>query len=453
MIVAETPIVKKATLGRLRSAFVLLLFCTALPAARAGNPSRRRDPQRFNRRNHFVGFERQAVSGEAGDPLERHQHKLRSLTHVDLRKIPLPRHRVLYDKAPSTKKTGWPASNEFDFFAGTIDSRPADIFAGFGNNHVWDLAMRRRAKTVVLADRDPGVLKTQHLLYKPLLRLTRTPAEFVSVLAGVPLPQRLRDAPVEQAFAHIAIHRSRLPTHERLDFIDSIVRRMKADPAIDEHQRAFVEYHLTWSIRPGPKGFRGFAARGRPAYRGGLSAYGDQRTLFYLFRKRYDKNAATGGWRVRRKRRESRAFDDPLFSVLSSQANFDWLKGIFEADQVYYIVADIRDAGAYRALGAFAREQQRKVSGLATSNIFDASERHAPHEANRLAANVARLALQHAETDASFTLYRTRRTTMDHRFEQYELPAAKAIVPALARYGNSLEPGKSKLLDLTTRAE
>jgi hypothetical protein len=353
---------------------------------------------------------------------------------VTLSELPLPSERVLYrGNGKRDYHHGWPASNEFDYgLDQVVDHRPADVFMGFGNNTVWDLALRRHAKQLIIGDADEGVLRAQEFLFRPLIMMARSPQEFVAMLGAVRLPRALQAAPLTEVFNYVEQQRQPLaegqPARAAASrrFIQKLAERIAAHPDLGPRYAQLVAHHLTWSLRPRMwdplPGL--IPIQWHPDYRGtGFSGYGGQEDIYGHFKERYDKRQMTENG----SRPEN--LTDPMFSVLSSKKAFSWLKRRFANNDVYYVVGDVRDPGLYAAVGAFTRRTGRRVDGISLNNIPDFAANNDPVEANRIVDLVARSAREHLGAKASFAIYRTMGTQPPHeyRVEHHFQPAATRV--------------------------
>ncbi|MBF0594681.1 MAG: hypothetical protein HQL22_06910 [Candidatus Omnitrophica bacterium] len=277
------------------------------------------------------------------------------------------------------------ASNEVAYYErdpeDDVQKQNADIFLGYGSNNVIDEALRRNAKSVVVAEISEHVLKTMELLYKSLVMAASTPAEFLSFLSGVPLPANIIEA--QDAFSEISHRRSRVSKQERMAFADQVSKlvrsRMAAHLGADREGEAetyakYVYHYLVSRIDDDTSGKN------------------EEEDLYTYFKVRYFRNVDL----LRQRAREYEAFyqsssegEDPKesqdarvdrflknwrhekFSFLSSLSSFEWLKDRFSTDNVKYILTDINDPqAAYKEVGKYFGPG-RSVNAVSFSNIID----------------------------------------------------------------------------------
>lgn len=205
-----------------------------------------------------------AASESAGEILEG---SVDALSHADMgvksleaqprRLMPvteLPAHLVIYQREHFDIGTslGFLTSNEHDFWRQPIDRTPADIFMGFGNNTVYDLALRRDAKALIIADRDPDVLRAHEYLYKPAALLARSPAEFLAILCGVHCQEDRNLDLVFHSLAQNRVHSEFSPwvRRERASFLKSVEERALAHPLLGEEHAHFLHHFHGWLADP-----------------------------------------------------------------------------------------------------------------------------------------------------------------------------------------------------------
>lgn len=353
-----------------------------------------------------------------------------TLSIEDLRILPLPAKQVLYvrESIELGLSRGHLVSNESDFWKQPIDTRPADIFVGFGNNNVYDLAMRRNAKTMVIVDHDGEVLRAHEYLYKPLAMIARSPGEFISMLTGYPVPRHAMDGPIDFVFAEIArsivSEHPIFPNPERMRYAHSVAERIGAHPALTGAHAEFVRNHLLWLAAP---------QQIRPSIEGVFSDFQLQEdgTAFMLGRlfARYStlRLASEGA--------PPELVLSPNYSILSSPEAFRWLQNIYSDNQVFYVLADIADGRAYERIGDLARASGQQIGGLYLTNITDIRN-ETDARGNALLYRVTKAAMRGMPVDSSFTIYRTCGTGADHQYEQHQLSQPSDLHRSLRLYGS-----------------
>jgi hypothetical protein len=349
----------------------------------------------------------------------------------------LPRQALLFNEKADFGFTsrGFLASNEFDWSREELDLRPADTIAGIGNNGVWDLAMRRNARFMVIGDHDEEVIRAQEFLYKPLALIAKSPAEFVSMLAGIPISNTIESADKAFQFIDLVIEQKKekqeLGTEVERAFIDEISQRIAAHPKLSKDHANFVHHHLSWMWSPARA-----AGLGNVPYGGAFAgAFGGKSkdNPYWFFRARYCESELikAGG--------DPKRVKDPRFSVLSSMDSFRWLQNAFLEDRVRYFVADVTDKRAWEAVGRELRAEGRKLSGLATTNVFDYLSK-IPARVASLSARTIDSVMTSIDTDKSFTVYATRGCRPPHGYELYTMSKREEIEAALEKGGMNGKP-------------
>ena len=343
---------------------------------------------------------------------------------------PLP--VLFYEKKDLGLSRGFIATNEFDWFKQEIDKKEADIFVGLGNNSVWDLAVRRNAKVMIIGDHDEEVIIAQEYLYKPLLLIAKSPIEFISMLAAVPIPEELGNASLEEVFDFIDKYlesypkEGKKPTADRANYIEEIVARLKSHPLLRESHISFINKHLNWISRPK----RDVESEYDGAFAGILAYYGKDNPYTY-FRDRYNPKKLVKDGAV------PEMVADPYFSSFSSMEAFLRLRNLFEQGNVYYFVADIADRRPYKIINELARQSGRKISGLSMCNIIDYLTKDA-NKNTSIMVQILEMVLAELEIDSSFTAYHTRGTEPPHSYEVYNVSLPQDIISELQKYGHDV---------------
>ena len=83
-----------------------------------------------------------------------------------------------------------------------ILTHKSDLVAGFGTTINWDIAGMTNANALLLIDQSPDVILAHHFFWRTLWLLAETPAEFIGLLAGIPI-SKTKGKTLEQAFSMI----------------------------------------------------------------------------------------------------------------------------------------------------------------------------------------------------------------------------------------------------------
>ncbi len=71
------------------------------------------------------------------------------------------------------------ASNEEAWSKTPIDQEKTDVLVGFGTNSAWDIAFRKRAEELIIADWSPWPVLAHAYFLAPLIRIAKSPQEFL----------------------------------------------------------------------------------------------------------------------------------------------------------------------------------------------------------------------------------------------------------------------------------
>lgn len=246
-----------------------------------------------------------------------------------------------HDYQPGTE---FLASNEFDWSKTPFDSNSTDVLVGFGTNSAWDIALRKKAKTLMIADWSPIPLIAQQYLVAPLIRISKSPAELIVMLAGMPA-EEARNLTLSQAFNlaknfDVKTFKEQSPTVHRLLIV------LANNPAISDSELKF----LTAYYRP-RLGYANMPGMYGPFNQ--LRSYSFA-FLHSFYQKRYDPKLV--GNQV---------------SVFSTQNNFNYLKNLFDSQQVFFAMASITDTKFYQIVHTKMIEKNYSKVSFSVTNIFD----------------------------------------------------------------------------------
>ena len=307
-------------------------------------------------------------------------------------------------------------SNEFNLYSRDIDTRKAEIFVGAGSNSVWDLAVRRSAEIMIIWDMDPEVIIAQEYLFKPLILIAKTPAEFASLLSAVPLPANLINSNLEYACLYIKkawkdIRKWKPKALKSSDiYINEIEERIKAHPMLGAQHALFVKRHLEYR---------------RNIYRRSYNV--ERKGLHNVFSHSFTPRRSDDPYKnfvntysidtlIKRIALPPKA-KTANFSCFSSQESFDKLKNLFEKERVYYIVGNIFIKNGYIAIKELSKKTRLKVSGLSITNIVDClTDRKALKQL--LISEIIMLIKKYLKTDKTFTLYQSHTHNVPYFFSQ-----------------------------------
>ncbi len=278
------------------------------------------------------------------------------------------------------------ASNVFDWQKTPKDYVPTDLIIGFGTNSVWDIAARKRAKKMIVADWNPWPLIGQAYLMAPLLKVASTAEEFVVMLYGLPKSQAWGKS-LEQVFDLGKKLNLVSPTGRR-ENIEKLLFELANNSRVNELELKFLTTFF----------------RARFSENQLNDQYGPFKDLkdpligqvFYFFNKRYHPQ-----------------FNSGVDSVLSDRTQYQYLREHFAAHKVQYALTSIDDFNFYKSV--FKALPSIEGYTLSISNIFDS-------EYNGFSQSDLRkyLATLNELSGKPFTVFGTTNNQMPHNYYRYE---------------------------------
>lgn len=261
--------------------------------------------------------------------------------------------RVLYNdgKMPRSPFPFY-ASNEFDWHNMPWDDSPTDVVVGFGTNSAWDVASRQRAKLLIIGDHTAGPLIAQNFILRPLLRVSRTPAEYIALIGGVDLPDSHLDDTLAGIEGYLDHFRETTTPEQKLDGMQNVVRSLTAKEITDVELRAIADYYLAM-VKPTRDGYFG------PLHSKGAHQTGDLRSFF---RGRYFPG-------LRKKIGATDAIEAPEDSFLASQAAFDRFRELYVS--ALYAHTDYESPDFYREVKTYGDQRGYRKYTFSLSNIMD----------------------------------------------------------------------------------
>jgi len=247
------------------------------------------------------------------------------------------------------------ASNEWDWFKMPRDFEETDVVIGFGTNSAWDIAVRKNAKTLVIGDWAKGPLITQEYFMKPLILASDTPADFISMIAGVPIPESLRSSPINDVFNYIDRYLKTAGSSgaNRSEFFEHVITKLKNNTKISDIQLAAVKSYFD-DLSNSSKHFNEF--KFGPIYGSYVSKFRSKLTkghgpIYEFFKNRYHPDSLI------KSKADPTLIGRPDFSIVSSQMAFDRLKRLFDGN-IHYVNASFENENIY-----WTAKRLGKVSG------------------------------------------------------------------------------------------
>lgn len=350
--------------------------------------------------------------------------------------------RLLRQTQQSIDGGAFPASNEYDFYKTPFVQNERDLVVGFATNSAWDIAVRTNASVLVLADWQEGPLMGQEYLFRPLLLIAKNRADFLSMLAAVPLTPELRTATLEVLMNRLAKPSSVLPA-ERLAFVHTILTEVKADTRFSEAHVQFLARYFHFLMIRGAKALpatpgeastdllnniiAGPAAANQAGPFQGTRIEQIASDLYSHFYERYHPQ------RLKARGADPEEIQHPFFSFLSSDAAFERLQKVFN-NGVYYVQSSLFDPQLWTTVKKLATEKGLTRFAASISNIIDCSYGgcHSGPGTTKAAWKLISTALGPVD------IYQTRGTKVPFTYEWIPLEGPHDVIRQLtnARYSD-----------------
>lgn len=291
-------------------------------------------------------------------------------------------------KAPRSRESGeFYASNEMDWHQAPIDKIVADTVIGFGTNNVWDIAVRKNAKRMIIADWSPRPLLLQEYLLRPLILISKNRFHFFQMIG---------------AFSEVTPQEGQSLMEARRGAAEQVLRTMVLDQRFSAEHVAMVASYFKLKIE-GKDLAPSFSSQRSRELIEALEGYYHQR---YNPRSLIADGAHSG------------VINDPFFSSFSSEQSFQILRRIFDGN-IYYARTEFDHPGFYgKVRDLFSSNEY----ALTVTNIIDfAYETYsqpalATFHLRRLVKIVQSNLLSHV--DQSVTFFQTRGTAYAHNYQR-----------------------------------
>ncbi|MGZ6433705.1 MAG: hypothetical protein ACXWRE_10230 [Pseudobdellovibrionaceae bacterium] len=298
------------------------------------------------------------------------------------------------------------ASNEFDWLATPFDHKPADVLVAFGTNSAWEIAVDKNVKSLYLGDWSPYPLLASAYIVEPLIKLAKTPKEFLILLSGRVPTKELLNASLDDTFKNSSFYAAE--THPGKVQEAKIFLEFLAHQDLSEFELKFLTsyFYGLAGLNAGKNNLGPFSNLHYASYAKLLSYY-DQR-YSPLIAKALNENVIH-----RTSLRSS--------STFSSQKNFDRLRSLFVTQRVRYAMASITDMNFYKLIQVFESSQGHNSYALSLSNIFDCG--HYNCLSHRDLQNYLLDAMDIFKTDPQnpLVVFRTANPAPPHNFLRYDL--------------------------------
>lgn len=304
------------------------------------------------------------------------------------------------------------ASNEFDWLATPFDNKPADVLVAFGTNSAWEIAANKRVKSLYVADWSPYPLMAHAYIVSPLMKISKTPHEFITLLSGrVPTPELLSkelSSILQNSFSY-SLRKGPEKIRELQSFLDYLAKR---DELSDFDLQFLTSY------------FKGMA--GENATPDSMGPFKNLRhptfaRLIGFYNQRYSP-AVSGNHHL------GKNLTNTLeeYSIFSSQENFDRVRDLFVKNKVKYGLASITDLALYDSIKA--HEDPGRSYALSVTNIFDCGCYNGltAKDYRQYLVDVSRIF--EARESAPMVVFGTRNTDQPHTFYRYDVKSPSDVL-------------------------
>jgi len=249
------------------------------------------------------------------------------------------------------------ASNEFDWLSTPFDHKPADVLVAFGTNSAWEIAVDKKVKSLYLGDWSPYPLLASAYLVSPLIKMARTPKEFVVLLSGrIPTPENSQGT-LDQTFLESTRYAASLKA-DKIPEVKKFLTHLAENPSLSDFELKFLTsyFYALAGVHVGENQLGPFSKLRYASY-GRLLGFFDQRYSPDVVSEHNRDGVPTV------------TLDQA--SVFSSQDNFNKLREIFVSDHVQYGLASITDMKFYEAI---KKAEGARRYALSITNIFDCGD-------------------------------------------------------------------------------
>jgi hypothetical protein len=298
-----------------------------------------------------------------------------------------------------------------------MDQSPTDVVIGFGTNSAFDIAVRKDAKALIFADWHPEPLQCIANLITPLALVARSPSEFFSFLAMVPIAESQANEPLasllpllNQSYNHYRFSGRNGAEGPRFNLFSRLVDRLAQDPRISDEQIAFVGLYFNSLLFGSP------------------SPFSAKLDIFINYFLRYSFPASS-----------SQGVDLPFGSerfetAFSSLEAFRRLQSLLL--RAHYLQMPILDDDGYAAAKRFAEARGLASFTLSISNIFDVNYNLRAFGDGALTAFLRRRVAELGSPARPLVVFRTSQIALPHDYFRYSLESPGDVASEMAGKGS-----------------
>lgn len=335
------------------------------------------------------------------------------------------RQMLFWENTPDpVSPTEFYSSNETDWHIAEMDFDPVDVVIGFGTNNVWDIAVRKDAKIMVIGDHVAGPLIGQEYILKAMFKHAQTRAQFLGLLRSIPVRLDSSNLSLLDLFDHVHAEMRFARGQERQLFMDAILEDVRTDPELGPLYAQVLEQYYS-SLFMYEIGLMDF-----PEHLQILKTPFSPSPIYspraYMVPEIADSFVAR--YSPQNKRGVPRDFlEHPFASFLSSEAAYQRLRHLFVSGNVFYVRSDFQNQEIYRRVAHLALTRGYKTMAISTSNIADviwAEHFDVENKSNdfyRAFMGKTAKTLWDMGIASPLTFFQTRNWMLPHRFERHRI--------------------------------
>lgn len=304
------------------------------------------------------------------------------------------------------------ASNEADWLATPFDNKPTDLMIAFGTNSAWEIAINKKPKNLIIGDWSPNPLFAQAYLVGPLLRISKSPTDFILRLAGIEPNETLRHKSLDEIFS-LTEQYLRQKDQDRLNNVQIFLKNLAEDSQISLLELKFMTsyFYAMAGINRSPKGMGPFEYLRHPSFA----------NLIGFLKMRYGK------YNLIENNSPKLIPLAKQYGALLDQNNFIALKNMYDNNHIKYALTSIDDNGFYQAIATKFSAQTLKNITLSITNIFDCGGYNGLTFQGLQRYLVSTFQTLGRSAQNSMTVFRTASHTPPHGFYRYDLQSPDDI--------------------------
>jgi|GEM_PF-5141595 hypothetical protein len=305
------------------------------------------------------------------------------------------------------------ASNEHDWARTPYSKKKADVLVAFATNTAWEIMIAQSPKHVVIADWSPNPLMGHAYVVAPLMKISKTPQEFLTYLSGKLPDARTNSKSVDEVLNDARQYMSLSP-QVRFPYTQKLVDAFIGRSEVSDKELGFLSsYFLAQAGMRQPRGtFGPFQGLRDASFADFIDSYDG----------RYNTEATTyfngkGAVKVLNE-----------MGALTNAANFAKLRSYFVEGRISYAITSVMDVGFYQHVIKAYQSQGLNNMILSLTNIFDCGSY------NQLTFQHYQALLKSVATELGvspggkeLTVYRTTNWQFPHGFYRYEIDSVSKV--------------------------